>query len=50
MSNALWIKPDGKKFAILTLINGSWQEQQDTVPEVTEYIFVPGSAGISIPL
>lgn len=41
MSNALWIKPGGKKFAILTLINGSWQEQKDTVPEVTDIKTIP---------
>lgn len=41
MSNALWIKPNGNKFAILTLINGKWTEQKDTVPEVTDIKAIP---------
>ena len=41
MKNALWIKPVDGHFNILTLNNGSWQEQQDTVPEVTDITAIP---------
>ena len=41
MKNALWIKPIDGHFNILTLNNGSWQEQQDTVPEVTDITAIP---------
>jgi hypothetical protein len=41
MTNALWIKPTGSKFAILTLINGKWTEQKDTIPEVTDIKAIP---------
>ena len=41
--NALWIKPVGNKFAILVLNNGEWQEQKDTVPEVTNITAIPAA-------
>lgn len=39
--NSLWIKPVGDKFALLVLNNGSWKEQKDTVPEVTDITAIP---------
>ena len=41
MANALWIKPAGNHFAIFILINGKWQEQEDTIPEVTDIKAIP---------
>lgn len=41
IKNALWIKPVGDKFALLVMNNGAWQEQKDTVPEVTNITAIP---------
>lgn len=43
MKNALWIKPVGNHFTILTLNNGNWKEQQDSIPEVTNITAIPAS-------
>jgi hypothetical protein len=43
IKNALWIKPEDGHFAVLSLVNGSWKEQKDTIPEVTDITAIPAT-------